>query len=372
MASANTNEAGIQARPARGRSASPAEDRIGQPKPESTDQAGTLPYPGKLPARQGALSSGLLRLISNLVGLVCGRQAFVVVNYHRVLAQPEPMLDSEPDVHAFRWQMKLLATCFNVLPLGEALRALEQGTLPARAICITFDDGYRSVHDLALPVLREFGLPATVFITSGVIGAGNMWNDRILHVVQSLPPGLLDLTDLGLGQYQLGSTLTRKRVAGTLSETGKYLPPKKRQALVERLDRLSGRDQEALMLTPEMVLALDNGGIEIGAHTVSHPILTCLEDENAMHEIRAGKSELEAIIGKPVRLFAYPNGKVDKDYDQRHVGMVKEAGFAAAFTTAVGAITRNSDPYQLPRSRPWDASPLRFGLRLLYWLAAVR
>lgn len=372
MASTNTNDSSRPTWLGSARSATPVEDRIGQPKSETSDQAGTLPPPMKPSARQGALSFGLLRLIGNVLGVVCGRQAFVVVNYHRVLAHPEPMLESEPDVQAFRWHMKLLASCFNVLPLGEALRRLEQGSLPARAICITFDDGYRSVHDLALPVLREFGLPATVFITSGVIGAGNMWNDRILHVVQSLPSGLLDLSDLGLGQYRLDSTETRKRVAGALSETGKYLPPNKRQALVDRLDRLSGRDQEALMLTPEMVLALDKGGIEIGAHTVSHPILTCLDDENAAHEIRVGKSQLEAIIGKPVGLFAYPNGKVGKDYDERHVGMVREAGFRAAFTTAVGAITAKSDPYQLPRSRPWDTSPLRFGLRLLYWLAAVR
>jgi peptidoglycan/xylan/chitin deacetylase (PgdA/CDA1 family) len=123
------------------------------------------------------------------------------------------------------------------------------------------------------------------------------------------------------------------------------------------------------MLTPEMVINLDRQGMEIGAHTVTHPILTSLDDAAARAEIRTSKEQLEALIGKPVRLFAYPNGKVGMDFDARHVAMVREAGFDAAFTTAVGAITRTQDRYQLPRSRPWDRSPLLFGLRLLSWLA---
>jgi peptidoglycan/xylan/chitin deacetylase (PgdA/CDA1 family) len=97
--------------------------------------------------------------------------------------------------------------------------------------------------------------------------------------------------------------------------------------------------------------------------------LTSLDDAAARAEIRTSKEQLEALIGKPVRLFAYPNGKAGMDFDARHVAMVRESGFDAAFTTAVGAITRGQDRYQLPRSRPWDRSPLLFGLRLLSWLA---
>jgi len=122
------------------------------------------------------------------------------------------------------------------------------------------------------------------------------------------------------------------------------------------------------MLTRDMILDLDRHGVEIGAHTVSHPILTSLDDDSARQEIVGGKAGLEAILGKPVRLFAYPNGKVGKDYDARHVAMVREAGFEAAFTTAAGSFGRGQDTFQLPRSRPWDDAPLTFGLRLLRWL----
>ena len=323
------------------------------------------------PNRHSRLGAALLRALGGAIGRFSSQRSFAVVNYHRVLARPDPLLDTEPDVAAFHWQMALLADCFNVMPLHEALRALDEGRLPPRTVCVTFDDGYRSVHDLALPILRKFKLPATVFVTSGFIGsdAGNMWNDRIIHAVQSLPPGTLDLSDIGLECYPLTSLDARKQTALRLTEAGKYLPPGERDNLVARLDGMSGMDHDALMLTSDMLVALDRNGVEIGAHTISHPILTSLKDDNARHEIVSGKHQLEALIGKPVRLFAYPNGKVGQDYDARHVEMVRQAGFFAACTTAGGAITGDQDRFQLPRSRPWDRTPFRFGLRLLSWMA---
>jgi peptidoglycan/xylan/chitin deacetylase (PgdA/CDA1 family) len=317
-----------------------------------------------------ALTRWLLRTAGAAVARGQHAPRLCVVNYHRILEKPDALLESEPDLAAFRWQMRLLADCFNVMPLGDALASLESGQLPPRTVCITFDDGYRSVHDLALPVLKEFGLHATVFVTSGHVGRGNMWNDRIIDAVQSLPAGELDLTDTGLGRFALHTLDDRRRSAEMLTEASKYLPPAKRGALVERLTSLAGAGvPRELMLTPDMVINLDRQGMEIGAHTVTHPILTSLDDAAARAEIRTSKEQLEALIGKPVRLFAYPNGKVGMDFDARHVAMVRECGFDAAFTTAVGAITRTQDRYQLPRSRPWDRGPLMFGLRLLSWLA---
>ncbi len=293
-----------------------------------------------------------------------------VVNYHRVLESPDPLLESEPDIGTFRWQMELLADCFNVMPLHEAVAALATERMPPRAVCITFDDGYRSVHDFALPILQELSLPATVFVTSGYVGQGNMWNDRIIEAIQTLQTGPLDLRELGLGVHSLANMVDRKLAVDKLTEASKYLPPKARLDLTRKLERLVGDAlAHGLMLTQQMLLNLAQQGIEIGGHTVSHPILTSLEDENARYEITAGKQQLEALIGKPVRLFAYPNGKVGMDFDARHVQMAKDAGFAAAFTTAVSAATRKHDRFQLPRSRPWDATPARFGIRLLRWLA---
>ncbi|MES2018662.1 MAG: polysaccharide deacetylase family protein [Pseudomonadota bacterium] len=317
------------------------------------------------------LGNSLIRTLGNTIARRGeGNGRLCVVNYHRILEAADPLLESEPDVATFHWQMRLLSECFNVLPLYDAVQLIASRRLPPRAVCITFDDGYRSVHDLALPILQQYKLPATVFVTSGFVGGGNMWNDRIIEAVQNLPAGQLDLREQGLGAYSLASLGDRQRTVALLTEASKYLPPQARFDLIKRLEHMVGDHLDhGLMLTPEMVVNLDRAGIEIGAHTISHPILTSLEDASSRLEIEGGKQELEAIIGKPVRLFAYPNGKVGKDFDERHTRMAREAGFAAAFTTKMGAVTGTQDLYALPRSRPWDKTPFMFGLRLLRWLA---
>lgn len=319
----------------------------------------------------GSARRRLIRLLGDAIASqVAGGARLCVINYHRILEAADPLLESEPDVATFRWQMELLASCFNVLPLYDAVQLLRVGRIPPRAVCITFDDGYRSVHELALPILQEFGFPATVFVTSAYVSGGNMWNDRIIEAAQRLGSGQLDLSDLGLGAFSLASPGERQQSVTRLTEVSKYLPPQARRDLIVRLEQLVGGQPGAdLMLNAEMVADLDRAGVEIGAHTISHPILTSLDDDSARLEITGGKQELEEILGKPVRLFAYPNGKVGKDFDQRHVGMAREAGYAAAFTTAVGAATGRHDLFQLPRSRPWDRTPSMFALRLLRWLA---
>ena len=320
----------------------------------------------------GRVTAGMLRTVGNALsaGGRNGRRV-CILSYHRILEAHDPFLTSEPDVHTFRWQMELLAECFNVLPLHDAVEAMGRGDLPPRAACITFDDGYRSTHDLALPVLREYRLPATVFVTTGCMRKGNMWNDRIIEAVRRLPGTRLDMRDAGIGVLSLAGDLARHEAAHRLIEASKYLSPGERDAITRKIEALGGHaDSNGLMLTADMVAAMARQGVEIGGHTVSHPILTRLDDDAARTEIETGKKELEAITGRPVRLFAYPNGKVGKDYDDRHVRMAREAGFTAAFTTAVGAASRQHDRYQLPRSRPWDATPGRFGMRMLSWLAA--
>lgn len=299
-----------------------------------------------------------------------GARGICILTYHRILETHDPLLDSEPDIHAFRWQMEVLARCFHVMPLHEAIAALAENRVPPRAVCVTFDDGYRTIHELALPVLKEFNIPATVFVTTGHMENGRMWNDRIIDALRNFPGNELDLQEFGLGMFALGAMHNRKETISQLIEASKYLHPTARFELVEKLGRLSNAPEDTpLMLTQDMVRNLARAGIEIGGHTVSHPILTRLEDSQARHEISACKKQLEEITGKPVRFFAYPNGKFNIDFDERHVAMAKEAGYLGAFTTAFGAATHVNDPYQLPRSRPWDRTPFLFALRLLRWLS---
>lgn len=292
-----------------------------------------------------------------------------IINYHRILSAPDPFFESEPDVKTFRWHMELLANCFNVLPLDVALKALSSGDVPPRAVCITFDDGYRSIHDFALPILREFGLPATVFVTTGTVDGGTMWNDTITEAIRRFPGKQLDLRDIGLGQYSVATVHERKHVVGEVTRHSKYLCPQERLSITGKLENLANAPLPNVMLSREMIFNLAQNGIEIGGHTISHPILTKVDNEQAKEEIREGKQQLEAITRKSVRFFAYPNGKPKVDFDHHHVQMVKDAGYSAAFTTVIGPATASHDRFHLPRSRPWDTNPLMFSSRLLAWLA---
>lgn len=318
-----------------------------------------------------SLTAPLIRAIGNAIApRGKGEGRLCILNYHRIMSAPDPLLDTEPNVDTFRWQMRLLAECFNVLPLHDAVHALATKRMPPRAVAITFDDGYRSIHDLALPVLIEHKLPATVFVTTDNMGAeGSMWNDMILEAIRRLPATTLDLRDLGLEEYPMGQLAERKRTASLVTEQCKYMAPAARITLTDRLEQLTGGTlRQDLMLNADMLRELMRHDVEIGGHTVSHPILTKLDNNEANREICQNKLQLEEVTGKPLRLFAYPNGKRSSDFDERHIQMVAEAGYTAAFTTETGAATRRHPRYELPRSRPWDASPLMFAGRLLHWL----
>lgn len=288
-------------------------------------------------------------------------QRLSILIYHRVLAAPDPLLPDLPDARAFARQMRWLRRCFRVLPLHEAVHRLREGRLPPRAAAITFDDGYADNAEVALPVLRQLGLPACFFVASGYLDGGQMWNDSVIEHVRHASGPWLDLDALGLGRHAIDGWRQKAHTIDLLLQRLKYLPQAQRQALA---DLLSPPAPSGLMMRSAQLRLLHGAGMEIGAHTVSHPILATLSDAQASAEIGASKSALEAIIDAPVRCFAYPNGKPERDYDARHTAMVAAHGYSAAVATRPAAAGPDSDPFQLPRFTPWEADPLRFALRL--------
>jgi hypothetical protein len=169
-----------------------------------------------------------------------------------------------------------------------------------------------------------------------------------------------------LGSRSISDNASRRAAIDLLIAHLKYRPMQERLALVQQLAAVIGATlPKDLMMEPAQIKRLHAEGMEIGGHTVNHPILTVLDEEQARAEIVGGKRRLEDITGAPVRLFAYPNGKPGEDYGPRDVALVKAAGFDAAVSTVAGVADRHSDFFQLPRFTPWDRSPRRFGLRLL-------
>jgi peptidoglycan/xylan/chitin deacetylase (PgdA/CDA1 family) len=259
-----------------------------------------------------------------------------------------------------------------VIPLVEAVERLYKRSLPPNAACITFDDGYANTLICAAPVLEKRGLPATVFITTGYLEGGRMWNDTVIESVRRAGEQL-DLSSIGFGRFKLTDMSARRHAAQVLRRKLKYLDPEDRAQKTSRIAEIVGRElPEDLMLSVPQVKELIRRRIDVGAHTVSHPILTRVDDVTARREILASKATLEEVTGAPVELFAYPNGQPHRDYLRSHVDMVREAGFSAAVSSAWGACHVGSDRFQLPRMKPWETSSVGFVGRLLYTRRAKR
>ena len=294
------------------------------------------------------------------------RARLSILIYHRVLPEPDGLFPDVPDLKRFEQELHWISRWFHVLPLDEAAARLEAGSLPPRAAAITFDDGYADNATVALPALQRAGLSATFFIATSFLDGGRMWNDTVIESVRACHTPWLDLGAVGLGRFAMDGIESRRKAIGQLLPAIKYLAPAQRDAAVAAVQVASGEClPDDLMMRSEQVLAMRRAGMQIGAHTRSHPILARLGDDVAADEISDSKRDLEALLSEPVSLFAYPNGKPGVDYGASHARMVQAAGFTAAVSTAPGAASAHSDRFQLPRFSPWDRGRTRYGLRML-------
>ena len=290
-----------------------------------------------------------------------------ILIFHRVHARTDVLFPGEPDAAHFERLMRMVARSFRVLTLGDAVTGLERDTLARRSLVITFDDGYADNADVALPILQRHGLPATFFVSTGFLDGGRMWNDSIIECVRACRRDVIDLSEFGLGQRALGNVEQRRSCIEALLSHIKYRDLPAREAAVRRLKAAAAVEMlpTDLMMRADQVRALHGAGMEIGAHTVNHPVLTSLGASDAERELAEGRSRLQQIIDAPVDVLAYPNGKPNRDYDRRHVAMVQRLGFRAAVSTAPGVARHGDDLFQLPRFTPWDRSLLAWSARLL-------
>lgn len=311
----------------------------------------------------------MLKPIFQMLSPSGDRGRLSILIFHRVLPRVDPLFPDELHVERFDSLCQWLKAWFNVLPLDLAVRQLKSRTLPSRALAITFDDGYADNHDIAMTVLRKHGLTATFFIATGFLDGGRMWNDTVIESIRHTKLRELDLASLGVSGMRpvvpLDCLEAKRSAIDHLIACFKYLPIDRRLALTQQLAQLANVEPPSdLMMRADQVRGLLGGGMQVGAHTVSHPILSTLNDSDAQREIVEGKKRLQEILGQSVTLFAYPNGKPDEDYSRRNRDIVADLGFEAAVSTAWGAAGPQTDCFQIPRFTPWDRSRWRFGLRL--------
>ncbi|MCB1676410.1 MAG: polysaccharide deacetylase family protein [Halioglobus sp.] len=307
----------------------------------------------------------ITKLVANSVSPAGAAGSLSILIFHRVFAEPDPLHGDAPDARKFDSVLRWLTRSFNVLPLDAAVEQLQSGSLPARAVSITFDDGYRDNFSVALPLLLKHEVCATFFIATGFLDGGCMWNDIVAEAIRNASQSTLDLSASGLGSYSVATWEQKQQAMSVILGALKHMPPPKRLEMAEELSRIcvSPRPHD-LMMTTDQVQKMRAAGMQIGAHTRSHPILASLDEDAAQEEISGSRSDLENMLDESVTLFAYPNGRPAQDYHAQHVKMVEAAGYRAAVSTAAGASKITSDILQLPRFTPWDDTELRFGLRL--------
>lgn len=311
------------------------------------------------------LRSLAIRCFEAVTRLRAGEQRLLVLIYHRVLPQADPMYPYDPDVPTFAHQMRALAQDFNVLRLGEAVERLERRELPARAVAITFDDGFADNVTQALPVLTELGLTATFFVATGYLDGGCMFNDCVIAACREAPAGTWVTGTTEFGTVNAGDSDSRPALAYDMIRRLKYLDAARRMDCAMRLlESASAASPAGIMMTHAQLRELRGAGMDFGGHTRGHPILARLSDAEAQREIAGGRTDLEDLTGRPIELFAYPNGQPGRDYGLREVAVVRRLGFRAALSTAWGFADSWSDPYQISRVGSWGASAWRFSLRL--------
>jgi peptidoglycan/xylan/chitin deacetylase (PgdA/CDA1 family) len=309
--------------------------------------------------------SGLLEPVSSAVGYARMVKGFAVLGFHRVNDDDDPFMPSLPTT-LFAARMEHIARHYTVLTVEDLVDRLRQGQVPRRALALTFDDGYRDNLTHAAPILARYGLPATIFLATGCIGTREiLWFDRLALALKTTRQTRLRWP--GGPELPLASMADRLQALQVVLGHVKGLPDAgRRQALDQLLHEMGGGPIDSpkrLMLSWDEVGALGGLGFSVGAHTVSHPILSRLAPEEARREITDSKVAIERALGTRPRAFAYPNGGAE-DVNELTVRLVAEAGFTCAVTTRRGLNTSSTPLLELCRGGPWERHLPTYALKL--------
>src|SRR5262245_6526405 len=300
-----------------------------------------------------------------LEGYARAGAAFPILGYHRVNDDDDPFFPSLPSA-VFESHMAYLARSYRVMMVEDLVESMRRGAVPRNAIALTFDDGYRDNLTHAAPILARYGLPATIFLTTGLIGTGVVsWFDPVAMAFKTTtaesvaaPWGAwLPLRGAGDRLAALKATLTYFKGLGE-AEFGRRL-----DGLLEALVPSDRGGCKGLMLDWDEVHALRGLGFSIGAHTVTHPILSRVSEERARIEIRDSRRMIESACGVAPRAFAYPNGKA-QDYTDVVQRLIGDAGYTCALTSRFGLNTRRTPVYELRRGGPWEHDVAAFAMKL--------
>lgn len=291
-----------------------------------------------------------IRRVSSANGL------WVIVMYHRVIVdRADDPFALGMCVHRenFEQQIAFLRSRFEPIAMGEACRRIAQGQpLPARALSVTFDDGYHDNLAQAQPVLERWGMPWTLYVTTGGFEAGDpLWWDRVILALDALRGRSLDWVSLGLDESCSGPAVAASRYGSSAERALDLLwemPQPQRSTCIEAIEKAAGPAASGRAaprrLNAQELRQLHARGVEIGAHTVTHTNLAMCTPQAAHEELSSSRQFLENLLQAPVPGLAYPGGYMGAQVEN----IVRELGFAHAVSTSSGV---NQPEYEMTRLR---------------------
>ena len=296
----------------------------------------------------------------------------VVLLYHRIGNEALDTCDLQVSLADFRSHLQHLTDAYHPVTLDAIVESLDGGApLPAGAVALTFDDGYLQHLHVVRPILDEFDVPATFFVTTEGLAAPheNWWDvlERIMFGGHDLPP-VLDLR--GDGSWVACTRTAAERVSAHASLAQLFYglsAPERREALAcvctwSRLT-ISARASHRVLLAGELATLAGAPGVSVGAHTAHHVALPARPEAEQWSEVTGSRSALEALIGRPITGFSYPYGA----QDATAVETVSRAGYTYAVTVEPGTIVSGADRFRLPRCEV----KARFASEFPAWLAAT-
>jgi peptidoglycan/xylan/chitin deacetylase (PgdA/CDA1 family) len=308
----------------------------------------------------------------------------LVLLYHRIAGPRRDPQWLDVSASNFERQLDILARECAPLALEEFERRRRSGTLPPRAAAVTFDDGYADNLLAAAPLLQNHAVPATVFVTAGMSGAsGEFWWDdaeRIAFSARRLGapvPGLTiawsaadgePLSDMARDTWTIANAddpTPRHRLYRAICAALRPLDPGARESALRALREWAGvsgaaRPSHRTLSFDELRALVALPGLTVGAHTMTHPVLSLLPASAQREELRGSRDALERELGRPVRAAAYPYG-TRADVSAETTRAAGDAGFDFAMANEPGAAWRWSSRWRVPRHlvRDWDAETFK-------------
>ncbi len=289
-----------------------------------------------------AIKEGILFLTQHLSVYAIGRKKLRIVMYHGVD-------DIDFPVGVFESHLRFLTHHFETFFATEIPQLLKnnfQTSSGKPPIVLTFDDGLRNNALIVAPLIKKYHAKATFYLISGLLEGGQMmWNHELFCRLS-----LLDDKDIARATTDLNFSDAPLQATKAYIEKAKKWPQARRLFLMDYLRREFGVQSytEQMKQSYEIMSLQDAQNlpscIEVGSHTATHPILTTVSDETINYEVSTSKSQLEQLLGKPIKTFCYPNG----DYTAYAVDLVKVC-YDVAVTTQEGFVYAEDDLSQLKR-----------------------